>query len=571
MIQPIDVLQQGVQSLQPFLQADGRLFDPLYLEPTQYGTAYYAYCNAVLALHIPEHRAEYLERACLGATSALMYVLQPELPPSLSSAVRETGEAWGINHRDFYWPAILKTYQLLKVLAPERASTLQEPISAVRVELSFAQRPPNNWASVWLSGEWLRYREGLSPYSFEQIENWLGAFFANHILLDLGFYMEPGLPNSYDLFTRYHLADMLLNGYQGRWTQAMRTLMQTGLQRSLDVQLSDGSLASAHRSTGQSWTLSCQCAYLSMAAAYFESDALLSARARQAACRALLAFSRCQRPGGIFSPVENLLPANMRVGYELYSADGHYSSLALAFLAAAVQHGMVEIEPYCLVGKEPSRRIEHDPTFRAVIHNGAYSLHFNAAPAPHYDAFGVTDITFGPARVLQFVSSAYATNTQRFYNPGIALRRQAGRAALEILCQANHDLLEPIAAGKQPASLVVRTRPRGSQHEYQVSASCQLDGVHISESTPGLRGYKTLLLPYLRDAGTGALTRVAWLGQQVEFTMAEETIRVCLQPAVEHVLDIQHGFENRRGLCGLVRIDFSDALEEVGYYISIAS
>ena len=64
--------------------------------------------------------------------------------------------------------------------------------------------------------------------------------------------------------------------------------------------------------------------------------------------------------------------------------------------------------------------MEHDPTFRAVLHNGPYSLHFNACPAPDYDAFGVVDLTFGPGRFLQFVSSAKHLESGRLLNLGMA-------------------------------------------------------------------------------------------------------------------------------------------------------
>jgi hypothetical protein len=75
-------------------------------------------------------------------------------------------------------------------------------------------------------------------------------------------------------------------------------------------------------------------------------------------------------------------------------------------------------EPYG--GREASLLLEHDPIFRAVLHNGPYSLHFNARPAPDYDEFGVVDLTFGPGRFLQFVSSAKHLESGRFLNLGMA-------------------------------------------------------------------------------------------------------------------------------------------------------
>jgi len=570
MNQALQTLKEGVDSLAPWLQPDGELFDPVLFEPTQYGTPYYAFSNAVLARELGAEGEVYRERALRGLRAALTYVLHPELPPRTSSMLRETGEVRGMNHRDFFWPAILKTYRLLKGLCPDDLVGLDESIAAVRVELSFAQRPPSNWAAVWLSGEWLRYYEGFSPYTRDQIDAWLGAYFGNHVRVDLGLYMEPGLPNSYDLFTRYHLADILLNGYDGPWTNELESLMETGLRRSLSVQLSDGSLASAHRSTGQTWTLGVQCAYFSMAAGFFEDrDPRLAAQAAQAAGRALSAMRRFQRPGAPFSPVENVLPPSFRVGYELYTADGHYSSLALGFLAAAVLRGFGNIEPADLAPRAPATYIEHDPTFRAIAHNGPYSLHFTAAPAEHYDAFGIVDVSFGPGRYLQLVSSARATNTDRFYNLGIAHREQPGRSSLAIVGQANHDLLEPIATGPGPAALRVRTRPRGAQFIYEMATHLEVDGVHISERLVGSHGYKTLLVPYVRDAGTGETTRVMVEPGAVRLGLGVEEIRIAFDQPVEHILDLPYGYENRRGLCGLLRVDFLEPTDGVSYKLSI--
>lgn len=571
MNEALQVLKRGVDSLAGGLQADGELCDPFFHEPSQYGTPYYAFCNAVLAKQLGETEgAVYRERALRGLNASLYYVSHPEIPPRMSSASRETGEVLGINHRDFFWPPILKTYRILKDMGVSEVDALESTIAAVTVEQSFDKRPPNNWASVWLSGEWLRFREGLSPYSAEQIDNWVGLYFANHIRLDLGFYMEPGLPNSYDLFTRYHLADILLNGYEGPWRESLERLMEAGLRRSLAVQLSNGSLASAYRSTGQAWTLGVQCAYFRMASAFFtDRNPELASCAEQAAGRALNAFRRLQREDGPFSPVENTLPLGYRVGYEAYTSDGHYSSLALAFLGAAVLRGLASVQPQDLAPRAPSVYIEHDPTFRALAHNGPYSVQVNTSPSPEYDAFGIVDVTFGPNRVLQFISSARSLESGKFYNIGLAHREAPGRSPLIIAGQMQHDLIEEIAPGSAPASLVVRTRPKGSPFAYHLDTQVDSDGVHIREALMGLPAYKTLLIPYLRDAGTGVVTQVTVGEQEIRLALGSEEILIQLEEPVEHVLNLPHGYENRRGLCGLLRVDFRDPVEEIHYKISI--
>jgi hypothetical protein len=48
-VQPVEILREAVESYAPYLQASGEMHDPVFGEPTQYGTLYHALCNAVLA------------------------------------------------------------------------------------------------------------------------------------------------------------------------------------------------------------------------------------------------------------------------------------------------------------------------------------------------------------------------------------------------------------------------------------------------------------------------------------------------------------------------------------------
>jgi hypothetical protein len=197
---PVEILREAVESYSPYLQASGEMHDPVFGEPTQYGTPYHAFCNAVLAKEIAgERKSAYADRAVRGLGAALGHVLDPGLPPTASGFDGATGAVGRPNHRDFFWPPILKTFLILRDLGVEGAEDFAGRISGVDIEASFAQRPPSNWAAVWLSGEWLRLREGLSPFSKESLDLWLDRFFEAHILTGQGIYQEPGHPNSYDL------------------------------------------------------------------------------------------------------------------------------------------------------------------------------------------------------------------------------------------------------------------------------------------------------------------------------------------------------------------------------------
>ena len=198
-VDPVQTLRTAVESYAPYLQPSGELHDPVFGEPTQYGTPYHALCNAALAeLAGSSGRAE---RALRGLRASLDHVSDPDLPATVSGFDRATGSVRRGNHRDFFWPPILKTFLILREMDIEGVEEIEDRIRGVEIEHAFRSRPPSNWAAVWLSGEWLRFREGLSPYSIDRIDDWLGAFFESHILADLGLYQEPGHPNSYDLFT----------------------------------------------------------------------------------------------------------------------------------------------------------------------------------------------------------------------------------------------------------------------------------------------------------------------------------------------------------------------------------
>jgi hypothetical protein len=92
----------------------------------------------------------------------------------------------------------------------------------------------------------------------------------------------------------------------------------------------------------------------------------------------------------------------------------------VAFLAVVVSNGLHRPFTEPSGGREAYLLLELVPTFRAVLHNGLYSLHFNARPAPGNDAFGVVDLTFGPGRILRFVSSAKHLESGRLINLDMA-------------------------------------------------------------------------------------------------------------------------------------------------------
>jgi len=561
----IDILKTATHSYDPCVQENGEIHDPALGAPFQYGTPYYTVCNAVLALKTAgAERDAHVQRALKGLEASLNHVVRIDLPPTISSLDRDTGTTRRVNHRDFFWPPILKSYLILRGLGQE-VGRFEDSIRSVDVEEAFRSRPPSNWAMVWLSGEWLRIREGLSPNSIERFDEWLAVFFSDRIDIDKGFYHEPGHPNCYDLFTRFHLADILQEGYDGRSRDAMCGLMETGLERSLAVQLSDGSVASAYRSTGLSWTVGVECAYFTHAARFFESrDRARSRAARDAARRALSSFARWQRKDSYYSPVENCLPGAYRVGYEGYTTEANHGLLPTAALAAAVLNGLDD-EPLPSGTPKPTLvRIEHDPTYRAIAHRGLYSVHFNAFPSPRYDGFGIVDMTFGPNRFLHFASSVKSLHSGKFLNVGLAHKSHQVDGELTIIARKDFNLAYGFrrVEGNGCCGFALEGRAKGEYYTYAASVEIDDAGIVVNESTPGLKDYKSLLIPYLKDPGTGMTTDVI-VGKTIRFILGDEEIEFVLGEEIDRVIHLPYGYENRRGLCGLIRIDFKGVREGI--------
>lgn len=567
---PLEFLHQAVQSYATWLRDDGELIDPVIGQPTQYATPCHAWCNTVLASHLPDERSTLLERASRGLDASLRHLLDLNEPPTLSGFDALTGAASRTNHRDFFWPLVLKTHTLLGEIAPSLANRFTDRIRSVRILQAFRSRPPSNWAMVWLSGEWLRIQRGLSDISRDVCEDWVNTMF-QAIDIDAGFYAEPGHPNSYDLFTRVHLAELLMSGYDGPRRTDMEKLMQTGLTRSLGVQMSDGSLASSHRSTGQSWTLGAQMLFFTLAWKFFRTSRPdLAQQALQAAHRAFRAMGRCVRSSGPFSPVENALPPDWRVGYESYTADAHYGNLALAFAASAIQAGFAPDPAENLNSRSTLVWTQPDPVWRGVAHRGPFSASVNAFPAPHYDGLGLVDLTFGTDRWLHFASSVYhLSSPHAFMNLGIATRTEPlGR--LRIMAQQDACPIEPIL--RLDDGLQMRCRLRGGGI-YELTLHLDEARVRITETTPAEVGLKTLLIPYLLDAGTGFRTTsdIHRLSDRtiVRLTLGPECLEIELSHKSDPPIELHHGYQNRRGLCALLRLDLTEPAEQVSYSVRI--
>lgn len=578
LLSPLGLLGAGVSSWAPHVQPDGTLHDPVFDCPTQYGTAYLAWCCAVLgtapgAVDGPVHT----DRAVRLLGAALAHTADPTLPPHASSFDGPTLSVAGrLNHRDFTWPPILKTRRALAAAGVPLDPSVDAQTAGVEVEATFRARPPSNWAAVWMSGEWLRVQAGLGPTPPEQLDSWLDVFFAGGDVgfdLDLGLYVEHGLPNAYDLFTRLHLTDLLLQGWAGRNRERLVAFLSTGLRRSLDLQLSDGSLASGYRSAGQTWVLGAQVALFTASRALGLGAAAEQEESRLAAWRAYRALALGLRPDGVFSPVQNLLPPELRVGYEAYTADGHYSPLALAFLADALRAGFGTEDPPTaaeLDARPHVVRVEGAPTYRGAVFRGRVALAVQADADADYDASGLVDLTFGSGRSLVFVSAARHVSGGPWLVPGLALRDEPGAAPVTPLCALPRRLTEPLRAEGDVGLTFTAAFDDGdlAGRRHRWAATVTVSGADVVETVPGWTGRRTLLVPYLRDLGDGLVTTVARLADGVRLTRGAEWVEVRVDGPLERSSDLPAGYQSRRGLCGLVRLDLAEPGETLRWSVT---
>eukprot|EP00873_Tetraselmis_striata_P031672 jgi/Tetstr1/451936/TSEL_038972.t1 len=434
------------------------------------------------------------------------------------------------------WPPILRTFIMLRDL-PDPGMDLdlapmEELIRKVDSPNIFSEKPPVNWATVWMVGEWLRIREGLSPYSKADMDAWLAPFFEqnlemNHgfnkelaesigrpidwttaIDMEHGFFREPGVPNSYDMFSRVHLLELLVDGYDGAFAAQMHDLLATGMKRSLGVQLSSGSLASAYRSSAHLWNLTGQTYYF-----YHGSRLLadrnpdLSAKAEAACKRAFRACQTCQRESGDLSPVENVHPLGWRVGYEVYTMEAHYVAMPLGFLGAAIVDG-----------------------FDGVV-----------SPFAGYDPLGIADITLGVGRRLRFGGQthygrgdahpdAHKLSNQLPFTLGLALR-DPDRSIHPV------SALQPTGArGAEASADGLTAFAETERGRYSIRIAIAHNELKLVEELGDAA--RSLMVPYLRDRGDGCQTEVTRSGNGLRLQSGSEIIDIVVGLAQEEQVEI---------------------------------
>jgi hypothetical protein len=121
--------------------------------------------------------------------------------------------------------------------------------------------------------------------------------------------------------------------------------------------------------------------------------------------------------------------------------------------------------------------------------------------------------------------------------------------------------------GLSPPRLKLEARERGSPYRHHFAARVETEGVYVEEATPGLEEPKILLVPYLRDPGTGTVTGVRVEASGVRLVHGREEVEISYGAPVKRVVHLTGGLQCRRGLCGLLRIEFREMSQGVSYRI----
>ena len=121
--------------------------------------------------------------------------------------------------------------------------------------------------------------------------------------------------------------------------------------------------------------------------------------------------------------------------------------------------------------------------------------------------------------------------------------------------------------GDCTASPGARSERGGSPYRYHFAARAwRRKGSTSKRRRQGWKN-KTLLIPYLRDPGTGTVTEVSVESGGVRLVHGEEEVEISYGAPVRRVVHLTGGLQNRRGLCGLLRIEFREMSQGISYRI----
>ncbi|MDO7906856.1 glycosyl hydrolase [Paenibacillus sp. JX-17] len=360
----LDLLLNLVTAYSVYQDELGAIIDPYSAAERYYSTPGYALAAAVLVHHGYEE-------------------LLPSAEKALSHSIRllTSGQAPD-SHPDFFPVLIMGAYRLLSPRLPGQAAVWRKALSQIQPEDDYVftmrrQNNPNrmiNWNAIMISGEYLRFREGLASES-----SWMDEYLQLYHLprfTPLGFYQDgplhlPNSPFAYDIVTRYHLGVMCAAGYGGAAAQELRRSLRQGALSSLLTLSPLGELPPRGRSSQHQWNEGAAAFVFTDQAqqAQAAGETVLAGAFRRAANLCWAAVDRWRDADGSLHIVRNYYRPADRHGYEVYTNHTCYNLWTAAALAYALLHEeRLALPPEMPVPAEAgSRVLVTDGWFQTVV------------------------------------------------------------------------------------------------------------------------------------------------------------------------------------------------------------
>ncbi|XP_065838402.1 uncharacterized protein [Oscarella lobularis] len=380
----LDTIEKIVDFFKQHQDADGRIIDPYEKKEIQYSTPTFALATAILvAENYKGSAGELVGPASRALTSSLTQI--------------ETAScAQGTCH--FYVMPSMLAYSVLKkspLVSAETIKAWEQLASKIDPEKSYDKKG-NNWDSVALTGEYLRYKLGLSN-STEWLESTLTQqmthFTSNGQYQDHTGY--KGLnPMPYDHFPRKYLTVMLEWGYNLSHAENLSVLLPRGAFVSLLMQSPWGELPTGGRSSQHQWNEAVQTVTYEIYARNMAKlgDLVMAKAFKRAAHLALKSVRRWINPAGGLFIVKNRFDPKLRFGYQAYSYYSNYNLLTASMLATAFLYCDDSIEEGPTFA-DAGGFVFEIPDFHKIFANaGGMYVEIETGADPHYDSTGLTRV-----------------------------------------------------------------------------------------------------------------------------------------------------------------------------------
>ncbi|RAU93702.1 glycosyl hydrolase [Paenibacillus sp. YN15] len=357
----LSFLREIVEAFRSRQDSSGAIIDPVTDEEWHYSTPCYALAASVLAACGFERYAESARRALTHSIGCLVRGEAPQ------------------NHGDFFPVPIMEACRLLGPHVPaEQLEAWRQALSGIDPEQIYtyveAKKDPDdiiNWNAIALSGEYLRFREGLS-----QDQSWVEKYLTTYQLprfTGLGLYQDgrlssPNCPFAYDIVTRYHLEILNESGYAGAGAGELEKRLRLGATTGLFLLSPLGEYPPRGRSAQHQWNEAAAAMIFSIYAkrARSSGEETMARAFTRGAALCFEAISRWQTEAGDLRIVRNYYPPEKRHGHEIYSRHATYNMWTAAALAFSILHADPDIPEGAIPAETGGYVLEADGSFQTV-------------------------------------------------------------------------------------------------------------------------------------------------------------------------------------------------------------